>query len=99
MEPPDKILELLPSKPAKWALWLSVSLSTLLYALLLWLQVDKLLPLEVSQRLSILLPSAALLLIGSLFVLFFVVQELNNKKIELEKLKKAIRDYVPPPSP
>jgi len=42
MEPPAKVVDFLPGAQAKWAAWLSAILSGLLYALLEWLQVDKL---------------------------------------------------------
>lgn len=98
MEPPSKVEEFLPSTQAKWALWVSLSLSGLLYALLVWLQADKLLPLAVAQKLSILLPPAALLLVGAIFVLYFVIKAHNSKTAELAKLKQAIIDHVPPPT-
>ncbi len=95
MEPPEKVIEFLPSTPAKWILWLSLFLSGLLYALLQYLQVDTLLPLAQSQKLSILLPSSVLLLIGAYLTLFFVVhaynkqqKELGQTKHELEKIPK-----------
>lgn len=94
MEPPSKVIEFLPSPQAKWALWLSLSLSGLLYVLLEWLQVDKLLPLGVAQKLSILLPSAALLLIGAIFILYFVIGSYNKQASELAKIKQAIKDYI-----
>ena len=84
MEQPSKAIDFLPSPQAKWAAWLSSSLSGLLYALLEWLQVDKLLPLELAQKLSILLLPLLLLLIGALFVLFFVLIHFRrNLKVSL----------------
>jgi hypothetical protein len=77
MEPPSKVIEFLPSTQAKWVLWLSLFLSGLLYALLQYLQVDTLLPLAQAQKLSMLLPSAILLLVGAYIVLFFVVKKYN----------------------
>ena len=97
MEPPAKVEEFLPNIQAKWALWLSLILSGSLYALLVWLQVDTLLPLGIAQKLSLLLLPAALLLIGAIFVLYFVIKDYKEKIDELKNLKQAMKDYVPPP--
>ncbi len=81
MEPPAKLIEFLPSTPAKWVLWLSLFLSGSLYALLQYLQVDTLLPLAQAQKLSMLLPSVLLLLIGAYLMVFFVVRAYNKKTV------------------
>lgn len=90
LDPPEPILSLLPSKPARWVLWSSLTLGTLLVPALLWLQADKHVPLETAQKLSVLLPSAMLFLLGSLVALY-----LNNEYFKnLEKSLKA-----PPTNP
>ena len=97
IDPPSKLIEFLPSTPAKWVLWSSLTLSVLLYSLLLWLQVDMLLPISIAKKLSLLLPSTVLLLIGATIILFIVIKSYNAKNQEVIALKKAIKDYVTPP--
>jgi uncharacterized SAM-binding protein YcdF (DUF218 family) len=97
MDAPSKPLELLPTPQARWAAWLSIALAGLLYGLLVWLQVDTLLPLAVAGKLAILLPPAALLLLGSFVVLFFVVRAHNKTVAEYVAIKAAIKEYVRPP--
>ena len=88
MELPFKVIDFLPSTTTKWIAWLSLFLSGSLYALLQWLQVDKLLPLELAQKLSILLLPTVLLLIGAIIVLFFVVCTYKKRIEEIQKKPK-----------
>jgi len=83
-----KVIDFLPSKSAKWAAGLSLSLSVSLYSLLQWFQADKLLPLEWAQKLSLLLLPAVLLLIGAIIVLFFVVYTYKKQIEEIQKKPK-----------
>ena len=80
---PAKLASYLPTKSAKAALVGSIALATAMPSALLWLQVDTLLSPAIATRLSILLPSAALLLIGSYLSLYFVVRAYNKKAISI----------------
>ncbi|MBY0484205.1 hypothetical protein [Nitrosomonas sp.] len=88
MEPPFKVIDFLPSTSAKWAAWLFSFLSGSLHVLLEWLQIDKLLPLEWAQKLSLSLLPAVLLLIGAIIVLFFVVYTYKKQIEEIQKKPK-----------
>ena len=92
MEPPSSLQLLLPTKSAQWILWLSLILSASLCSLLLWLQVDTILPKELAGKLSILLLAAIPLLVGSFSILFVVVRYVR----ELEaKVNKSMWDTTP----
>ncbi len=82
LDPPKLLQSLLPSPKARGVLWLFVLLSVGLASLLLWAQAEKLFPLEIAQKLAILILPLTLIVIGSLFALY-----INNeyfKKLERE---------------
>lgn len=96
MQPPSDPLLLLPTKPAQWTIWVSVSLSVSLYFLLLWLQVDTLLPKELSGKLSILLLAAIPVFLGALMSLYFVASYAVDLKKKLDaELNKSYWEHTP----
>ena len=58
----------------------------------MWLQVDRLLPLEVAQKLSILLLPATLLLVGAYIVLFFVVRSYDIQSKRLAEAEETLKE-------
>lgn len=90
LDPPKLLQSLLPSPRARPVLWLVVLLAVGLPPLFLWLEIEKLLSLEIAQKLAILTPTLVLVVVGSLVALY-----LNNEYFkQLEKSLKA-----PPTNP
>ena len=95
----DPLVGAIPTKWSRWCMGLTTALTIFAYTVPSHLP-QKWLPNSEEQVFLIrLLLSETTLLLGSLVTLFLIVLAYNKQSADLEKLKKAIHDYVPLPKP